>query len=182
MMRILGIDPGTNVLGFALLEVTGRDMVLLEHNVVRFSRSASHAEKLHQIFLCIVDLVKKYRPAVMAIEAPFHGKNVQSMLKLGRAQGVAILAAMYCSVPVEEYSPKKIKLSVTGNGNATKEQVSAMVYQLIQNKVEVGALDATDACATAICHYFQNGGPFCDNSAKVKDWSAFAKLNPDRIV
>ena len=148
-VRILGIDPGTNILGYAVIEVAkGKTFVLTQE---------------------------------MAKEGPVHGKNVQSMLKLGRAQGVSIVAAMTRSITVQEYSPKKIKQSVTGNGNASKEQVAAMVYQLIANKVKKEILDATDALAAAICHSHQRNSILNGNKS-YKDWGAFLKANPDRLA
>jgi len=178
-MRILGIDPGTNVLGYAILENRGKFLHVLRMDVLRMSRYDNHQDKLHRIFVEIQDIIDTYQPTFMAIEAPFYGKNVQSMLKLGRAQGVAIAAALQRKIEVQEYSPKKIKLAVTGNGNASKEQVAAMVSQLTVSQIDDSKLDATDALAAAICHHYQNkrlnklGGQF-------KDWGAFLKANPDR--
>ncbi|MCB0687821.1 MAG: crossover junction endodeoxyribonuclease RuvC, partial [Saprospiraceae bacterium] len=128
-MVILGVDPGTNNLGYAVLSIDHRTLQVLEHGVFRLRRMDSHQDKLYHIFKKIVEIIEQFNPAEMAIEAPFHGKNVQSMLKLGRAQGVAIAAALHKQISVQEYSPKKIKLAVTGNGNASKEQVAAMVDQ-----------------------------------------------------
>ena len=152
--RILGIDPGTNNLGYAVIEVRDRKLYVLVHGVFRLQRMSTHQDKLHQIFLKIQRIIDSYNPKEMAIEAPFYGKNVQSMLKLGRAQGVAIAAALNKELEVQEYSPKKIKVAVTGKGNASKEQVAAMVGQLCSNEIELDLLDATDALATAICHHF----------------------------
>jgi len=180
-MRILGIDPGTNILGFAVLESQGNGLHVLSMDVLRMSKYDDHQDKLHRIFVGIQEIIDTYQPSFMAIEAPFYGKNVQSMLKLGRAQGVAIAAALQRKIDVKEYSPKKIKLAVTGNGNASKEQVAAMLKQLTVTKIDISQLDATDALAAAICHHYQNkrisqrGGDF-------KDWGAFIKANPDRKV
>ncbi len=178
-MRILGIDPGTNILGFAIIEVNGHGLHVLCMDVVRMSKYDNHQDKLHRIFNEIQEIIDRYQPRCMAIEAPFYGKNVQSMLKLGRAQGVAIAAALQRKIEVQEYSPKKIKLAVTGNGNAAKEQVAAMVAQLTVNAVEQKDLDATDALAVAICHHFQNK-QLVGQGVAYKDWRAFLKANPDR--
>ncbi len=178
-MKILGIDPGTNILGFAMVQASST-VTVIEHGVFHTKSHATHHEKLYQIFQKVIEIINTFNPDEMAVEAPFYGKNVQSMLKLGRAQGVAIAAAMHCDLSVREYSPKKIKLAVTGNGNASKEQVSAMVYQLIDNKVKREILDATDALATAICHHFQRKNPL-SGGANYKDWNAFLKENPERF-
>ena len=179
-MRILGIDPGTNNLGYAVIEIRDRKLILLVHGVFKLQKLKTHQEKLHQIFLKVQRIIDGYQPKEMAIEAPFFGKNVQSMLKLGRAQGVAIAAALHKNLEVQEYSPKKIKVAVTGNGNASKEQVAAMVDQLIVNDIDVSLLDATDALAAAICHHFQNKS-LRGVGKNYKDWSSFVKDNVDRI-
>ena len=181
-MRILGIDPGTNNLGYAVIEIRKKQIHLLVHGVFKLSRLASHQEKLHQIFLKIQRIIEGFQPDEMAIEAPFFGKNVQSMLKLGRAQGVAIAAALQKELVVKEYSPKKIKLAVTGNGNASKEQVAALVDQLIRDKIDRKLLDATDALATAICHHFQKKNSLASGAGNGKDWKSFIKDNPDRLA
>ena len=180
-VRILGIDPGTNILGYAVIEVAKGKTIVLTHGVHYVPSGGEHQEKLFSIFLKVQEIIEQYHPQEMAIEAPFHGKNVQSMLKLGRAQGVSIVAAMTRSITVQEYSPKKIKQSVTGNGNASKEQVAAMVYQLIANKVKKEILDATDALAAAICHSHQRNSILNGNKS-YKDWGAFLKANPDRLA
>ncbi len=180
-MRILGIDPGTNNLGYAVVEVRNKKLHLLVHGVFKLHRLGSHQEKLHQIFVKIERIIENFDPQDMAIEAPFYGKNVQSMLKLGRAQGVAIAAALHSNIAVQEYSPKKIKLAVTGKGNASKEQVAAMVNQLVEDEVDLTLLDATDALATAICHHFQNGR-HSHGQKKYNDWSSFIRDNADRIT
>lgn len=180
-MKILGVDPGTNNLGYAVLSIENRKLMVLEHGVFRLRKMDSHQDKLYQIFLKIVEIIEKFQPSEMAIEAPFHGKNVQSMLKLGRAQGVAIAAALHQQILVQEYSPKKIKLAVTGNGNASKEQVAAMVDQLVTNPIDRDLLDATDALAAALCHHFQRKNPLGDGK-NFKGWGAFLKANPDRLA
>lgn len=178
-MKILGVDPGTNNLGYALLFIENRKLIVLEHGVFKLRKMDSHQDKLYQIFQKIVQIIEKFQPSEMAIEAPFHGKNVQSMLKLGRAQGVAIVAALHKQIVVQEYSPKKIKLAVTGNGNASKEQVAAMVDQLVTSSIDRDLLDATDALAAALCHHFQRKN-LSAGSQNFTGWDAFLKANPDR--
>lgn len=175
---ILGVDPGTTIMGYGLVHVKDSKLKLIQYGVIRLEKYNNHAIKLSKIFERVVQLIDEYKPDEMAIEAPFFGKNVQSMLKLGRAQGVAIAAAISRELPVVEYSPKKIKQSVTGNGNASKEQVAAMLGRLLNFKEIPKLLDATDALGVAICHHFQNGA----TEKKTKGWSSFLKENPDRIV
>jgi crossover junction endodeoxyribonuclease RuvC len=176
-VRILGIDPGTNALGFAVIEVNGENIDVLEIGVLHLKDKKEHTEKLREIFLEIQEIIERYLPKDLAIEAPFFGKNVQSMLKLGRAQGVAMAAGMTMGLTITEYSPKKVKQSVTGNGNATKEQVADMLVRL--NILEQGKfqLDATDALSVAVCHHYQAGRPV---SSKKGGWGAFIKENPGR--
>src|SRR5688572_23851445 len=145
--RILGIDPGTNILGFAVIEVMGDNVHVLEIGVLRMKERPDQNAKLREIFLGVQDLIERYLPQDLAIEAPFFGKNVQSMLKLGRAQGVAIAAAMNKNIPVTEYSPKKVKQSITGNGNADKEQVWKMLQRMTSLPDKPRFYDATDALA-----------------------------------
>jgi len=177
--RLLGIDPGTNVLGFAVIEVDNKKLRLVEMGVVSMKHLGEHQLKLKKIFERIKEIIFHHKPKEMAIEAPFYGKNVQSMLKLGRAQGVAIAAAITSNVEVTEYAPKKIKLSVTGNGNASKEQVAAMLSSILKQPVVDKNLDATDALATAICHYYQSNSVL-GGGKRYNDWSSFLKDNPDR--
>ncbi len=176
---ILGIDPGTNVMGYGLIQVEGASMKLVAAGVVRMEKIKDHALKLKRIFERTLMLIDEYHPDELAIEAPFFGKNVQSMLKLGRAQGVAIAAALYRSVPVIEYTPKKIKLSITGNGNASKEQVAAMLQQLLAFKESPKFLDATDGLAAAVCHFFQSR---TKNQASKKIWADYIAAHPDRVL
>jgi len=181
---ILGIDPGTNILGFALLEVQGKELHLLELGTVKMARQAAPSEKLTRIFTEIDQLMTRFRPVALAIEAPFYGKNVQSMLKLGRAQGVAIAAALKHGIAFTEYSPRRIKQAVTGNGNAAKEQVAAMLSQLLGQDLEREELDATDALATALCHYYSAMAPGKSDpgqQGKYGSWESFLKDNPGRI-
>ncbi len=177
--RILGVDPGTNVLGYGIIEVENKTLTVLDLGVVQLKGSGSQPEKLKQIFVQLHMIISEYKPSQMAIEAPFYGKNIQSMFKLGRAQGVAIAAAITQGLEVTEYSPKKIKQSVTGNGNAAKEQVAAMLEKTLKADLSNQYLDATDALATAVCHYYQSTSLLAGK--KSKDWGAFIKDNPDRI-
>jgi crossover junction endodeoxyribonuclease RuvC len=174
---ILGIDPGTNVMGYGLISVKGNQLTLIQFGVVHLSKYADHALKLSKIFERISHIIDEYHPDEMAIEAPFFGTNVQSMLKLGRAQGVAIAAAISKQVPIFEYAPKKIKQSVTGSGNASKEQVAAMLSKLLMFQEIPKLLDATDALGVAVCHYFQKG----DVKKSKGGWNAFIKDNPDKV-
>jgi crossover junction endodeoxyribonuclease RuvC len=178
--RIIGIDPGTNILGYAVLHVDKKEYKILDMGVLKLKGHLEHTTKLKEIFLQIQEIIETYLPDQMAIEAPFFGKNVQSMLKLGRAQGVSMAAAMTMGLEIEEYSPKKIKQSVTGNGNASKEQVSAMLEQLLKRKFHDQYLDATDALAVAITHYHQSMSP-TGKTKKHKDWSSFVKENESRV-
>jgi crossover junction endodeoxyribonuclease RuvC len=174
---ILGIDPGTNIMGYGLIAIKGNQITLIQFGVVHLSKYPDHALKLSKIFERITQIIEEYKPDEMAIESPFFGTNVQSMLKLGRAQGVAIAAAISKQVPIFEYAPKKIKQSVTGNGNASKEQVAAMLSKVLQFKEIPKLLDATDALGVALCHYFQKGV-----TTKSKGgWNAFLKENPEKI-
>ncbi len=174
---ILGVDPGTNVMGYGLIAVKGNQLTLIQFGVIHLSKYTDHAIKLSKIFERISLLIEEYHPDEMAIEAPFFGANVQSMLKLGRAQGVAIAAAISKQVPIFEYAPKKIKQSVTGSGTASKEQVAAMLSKLLLFKEIPKLLDATDALGVAVCHYFQKGA----NKKNKGGWDAFIKENPDKI-
>jgi crossover junction endodeoxyribonuclease RuvC len=175
---ILGIDPGTTILGYGVIVTKGKKMSLVDLNVLNLTKIENHPLKLKKIFETLLELIEKYQPDELAIEAPFFGKNVQSMLKLGRAQGVAMAAALYRDIPIFEYLPKKIKQSVTGNGNASKEQVAAMMEHLLEFKFS-GKLDATDGLAAAVCHFLQGDGT--GSKTKAKDWSSFLEANPNRI-
>ena len=181
---ILGIDPGTNIMGYGLLEIKGSKVTLVSAGIIDLQKLDDHALKLRKIFERTTGLIHEYHPDEVAIEAPFFGKNVQSMLKLGRAQGVAIAAAISLSVPVFEYSPKKIKQSVTGNGNASKEQVAAMLRSILGFDEMPKYLDATDGLAAALCHYYQTGGKTGSQRKATSDkggsWKAFLKENPGR--
>ena len=178
--KIIGIDPGTNILGYAILEIIGKEPKVQDIGVLKLDGFKDHQTKLKEIFLQLQEIIETYLPNQMAIEAPFFGKNVQSMLKLGRAQGVAMAAAMTMGLDIIEYSPKKIKQSITGNGNASKEQVASMLNHMMKFKINEYYLDATDALAVAVCHQHQisNGGI---GGAKTNSWKKFLKDNPNRI-
>lgn len=183
---ILGIDPGTQVMGYGVLLVR-RDsrkrqaIELLQYGVIHLAKYRQHELKLKKIFDRVLSLLDEYAPDEVALEAPFYGKNVQSMLKLGRAQGVAMAAALSREIPITEYAPKKVKQSVTGNGNASKEQVAHMLKNMLKFPTEPTAeqqlLDATDALAVALCHHYQKATP----ARQAKSWKAFVTDNPDRI-
>lgn len=175
---ILGLDPGTTVMGYGIISVKASQINLLQFGVIHLSKYEGHELKLKKIFDRVLNLIDEYHPDQVALEAPFFGKNVQSMLKLGRAQGVAMSAALYREVPIIEYAPRKIKQSVTGNGNASKEQVAKMLMTLLKIKEVPKLLDATDALAVALCHHFQNKGI----APKGKSWESFLKENPARVL
>lgn len=179
---ILGIDPGTVVMGYGLIHIKNNKPTLISLGVIKLDKFAEHSDRLKKIFERVVGLIEEYKPDELAIEAPFFGKNVQSMLKLGRAQGVAIAAALSKNIPMIEYSPKKIKMSVTGNGNASKEQVAAMLQNLLNFKNTEEYLDATDALAAAVCHYFQGKTSASGIKKTYSGWDAFLKDNPKRKI
>ena len=176
---ILGIDPGTNVMGYGLIHCKGEKMSVIQFGVIHLSKYKNHEIKLKKIFDRVTELIKEYLPDEVALEAPFFGKNVQSMLKLGRAQGVAMAAALNRDTPIHEYAPKKVKQSVTGNGNASKEQVAHMIQMLLKFEKAPKLLDATDALAVAICHHYSSKSVL-GGSGK-KSWKSFISNNPDRI-
>ncbi len=178
---ILGIDPGTTIMGYGLISVKGKQMHLIALGVLHLSKLSDHGLKLKTIFEKTLALIEEYKPDDLALEAPFFGKNVQSMLKLGRAQGVAMAAGLFRQVPIFEYSPKKVKQSITGNGNASKEQVASMLQTLLSFTETPEYLDATDGLAVAVCHYFQNN----KSSAAGKQhsgWKSFLASNPDKVL
>jgi crossover junction endodeoxyribonuclease RuvC len=178
---ILGIDPGTLVMGFGVIEVAASGVTLVMMDVLKLSSRKDAYEKLQLIHKKVCELLTEYCPNEFAIEAPFFGKNVQSMLKLGRAQGVAIAAAMQAGVPVTEYSPRKIKQSITGNGNADKLQVLKMLQRLLLFEESPKYYDATDALAVAVCHHFQGGSLINESSKKLNGWKEFLIKNPGRV-
>lgn len=191
---ILGIDPGTVVMGYGLVEYKDNRLCLIEMGVLRLSSRQDTYQRLKLIHQKVQDLIGRFTPQDFAIEAPFFGKNVQSMLKLGRAQGVAIATAMQADIPVTEYSPKKVKQSITGNGNAEKQQVWKMLQRILQLDEEIAAYDASDALAVAVCHHFQNQTaqkiPADMNKKtgvrgrrnKPGSWEDFIRHNPGKIV
>jgi len=180
---ILGIDPGTLIMGFGLIQIKAKEISILELGVLKPGKVKDNYKKLQLIFNTVSGLITKYQPDEFAIEAPFFGKNVQSMLKLGRAQGVAIAAAMRHGLDVVEYSPKKVKQSVTGNGNASKEQVWKMLRQVLSIKEEPKFFDATDAVAVALCHHYQSNSVLPKGTVKgLKGWDDFIKNNPGRVI
>ena len=175
---ILGIDPGTNVMGYGILHIKNNKMSLIAMGSIELSKFETHFDKLKKIFERTQYLINEYLPDECAIEAPFLGKNPQSMLKLGRAQGTSIAAALSKNIPVTEYAPKKIKQSITGKGTASKEQVAGMLKNILKLKTLPKHLDATDGLAVAVCHYFQQGKPTSEKS--YSGWDAFVKDNPKR--
>lgn len=176
---ILGIDPGTNIMGYGLIHQTGSEINLITLGVIKLSKYNNHPMKLKKIFERTLSLIDEYKPDEMALEAPFMGKNPQSMLKLGRAQGVAMAAGLQREVPIFEYAPLKIKKAITGKGSATKEQVAAMLSHILKTKTEHEFLDATDGLAVAVCHYFQKNNTRQEES--YNDWSSYVKRNPKRV-
>lgn len=178
---ILGIDPGTLLMGYGIIEINSNVIFLKEMSVLKLTGKNDNYTRLQLIHKKIGDLIEKHQPHEFAIEAPFFGKNVQSMLKLGRAQGVAIAAAISAGLPVTEYSPKKVKQSITGNGNADKEQVWKMLQRLLSLKEIPQYYDATDALAVAVCHHFQDK-PALKSNGKLKSWKDFITKNPVRVT
>ena len=209
---IIGIDPGTNILGFGIISIRtnesgirntrsirnkNSEIELLKLDVLKLNHLKDHGLKLKKIFETIVELMEEFKPDEFAIEAPFFGKNIQSMLKLGRAQGVAMAAALYREIPITEYSPRKIKQAITGNGNSSKEQVSGMLMSLLNIKDKPEYLDATDGLAVAVCHYFETkeiryktqdtgykskDSRFKTNDKKFSGWKAYVTENPKRVA
>jgi crossover junction endodeoxyribonuclease RuvC len=191
---ILGIDPGTVVMGYGIIQYTGNRLCLIEMGSLKLPVRTDGYERLKLIHQKVHELIGRFTPQDFAIEAPFFGKNVQSMLKLGRAQGVAIATAMHAGIPVTEYSPKKVKQSITGNGNSEKEQVWKMLQRILQLEQEIDRYDASDALAVAVCHHFQNQlakkiPPDISKKAGVKgrrnkpdSWEEFIRQNPGKVV
>ncbi len=178
---ILGIDPGTNIMGYGVIRVSGNTPELLTMGVFDFKKIKDHYLTLQQVFRQTVDLIDQYNPDEIAIEAPFFGKNVQSMLKLGRAQGVAMAAGLHRDIPITEYAPLKIKMSITGNGQAAKEQVADMLRRFLKIPKDQMPkhLDATDGLAAALCHFFATNRP--QSKKKYSSWKDFAAKNESKI-
>jgi crossover junction endodeoxyribonuclease RuvC len=178
---ILGIDPGTIVMGYGIIRIEGKKPVLEAMGVLQLNKYEDHYLRLRKIFERVLGLIEQYHPDELAIEAPFFGKNVQSMLKLGRAQGVAIAAALSRDIPIFEYAPLKIKMSITGNGQASKEQVAGMLQRMLHIPQEnmLPQLDATDGVAAALCHYLQSNNPLSEK--KYTGWKDFIAKNPGKV-
>ena len=178
---ILGIDPGTTIMGYGILQVVNNKPSLIAMGVLELNKYEDHYLRLRRIFERVIGLIDEYLPDELAIESPFFGKNVQSMLKLGRAQGVAMAAALSRDIPIFEYAPLKIKMSITGNGNAAKEQVADMLkrYLKIPEENMLPQLDATDGLATALCHFFQSNNPL--PQGKYNSWKDFINKNPEKV-
>lgn len=177
---ILGIDPGTTIMGFGVIRIKGKSMEFVQLNELNLTKYSDHYLKLKLIFERTIELIDTYHPDAIAIEAPFFGKNVQSMLKLGRAQGVAMAAGLSREVPITEYLPKKIKMAITGNGNASKEQVAKMLQNMLGLKTLPKNLDATDGLAAAVCHFYNQDKPGADKT--YTGLSSFVNQNQDKIT
>ena len=180
-MHILGIDPGTNIMGLGVVSWDGRDPKIIDHGILKLKDLEGYV-KLKEILDCVANWIIKYKIGEVAIEAPFYDKNAQSMLKLGRAQGVAIASSINQGIPVYEYAPKKIKQSITGKGFSSKEQVQAMVCQILSLKHAPQTLDASDALAVAICHCFKKGEKGNKKSKSYKGWGDYVKNNPEKMT
>lgn len=176
---ILGIDPGSNVMGYGLIKVTGGKSSIIAMGVISPGKFSTHYEKLKYIFDRVMKIIEEYHPDAVALEAPFFGKNVQSMLKLGRSQGVAMSAALYHNLPIFEYAPLKVKQSITGMGRASKEQVAYFLQKMFGLTDLPKELDASDAIAVAFCHHLQQGRPTQEKA--YTGWGDFIKKNPGRV-
>jgi len=179
---ILGIDPGTTIMGYGLLKISGNKTTMMAMGVLDLKKYKDHYEKLGRIFNRTLSLIDEFRPDYLAIEAPFFGKNVQSMLKLGRAQGVAMSAALYRQIPITEYAPLKIKMAITGNGNASKEQVADMLRRYLNIPADqmLPQLDATDGLAAAYYHFLQLGKP--ESVKAYRGWKDFVAKNQEKVI
>lgn len=178
---ILGIDPGTTIMGYGILRILNEKPEMIAMGIIDLRKFTNHYLKLKHIHERILSIIESYLPDEMAIEAPFYGKNVQSMLKLGRAQGVAMAAALSRDIPITEYAPLKIKMAITGNGQASKEQVANMLQRILHFKEEIPTfMDATDALAAAYCHFLQMKRPIIEKN--YRNWKDFIAKNPDKIA
>ena len=178
---ILGIDPGTNILGYGVILVDKKSVHYVDMGVIDLRKEKDHFLKLSRIFEGVGALMERYAPDDLAIEAPFYGKNVQSMLKLGRAQGAAIAAALHRQIPVFEYAPRKVKMAITGRGDASKEQVKLLMEKTLHTSLDDAKfLDATDALAIAMCHFYQLTSPLVDTSSS-RNWKSFIEAHPGRV-
>lgn len=178
---ILGIDPGTNIMGYGIIHVGGVTARLIKMDVISLKKEPTHTIKLKHIFEQTTHIIEQFKPDEVALEAPFYGKNVQSMLKLGRAQGISMAAALHRNLPVFEYSPRKIKQSITGKGTSSKEQVALMLQRILSIETLPTLLDATDALAVAMCHYFQNRVPGKEPAKRYNSWETFINNNPGKV-
>jgi crossover junction endodeoxyribonuclease RuvC len=174
----MGIDPGTLTMGYGVVQEIGNKIHALQYGILQLHQYSSQALKLQKIFQHTLQILEEFHPDEVALEAPFYGKNVQSMLKLGRAQGVAMAAALVREIPITEYAPRKVKQAITGNGNASKEQVAYMLTSILQLQVAPNQLDATDALAVAVCHAYQQQYP----SKRATNWKQFIIGNPDLVI
>lgn len=177
---ILGIDPGTNILGFGVIGINSRGPYYIDMGVFDLRKIKDPFEKLANIFAGVSELVEEHQPDHVAVESPFYGKNAQVILKLGRAQGAALTAAVMKGIPVAEYAPRKAKIAICGNGAASKEQVSMMIQKTLKVDLDPKYLDATDALALALCHHYQMSNPLAGQGGRT-DWKRFLADNPDRI-
>ena len=177
---VMGIDPGTNILGYGVILIDSRKVQYVDMGVIDLRKEKDHFLKLNRIFNEVGQLIERYSPDDLAIEAPFYGKNPQVMLKLGRAQGVAISAAITRQIPVFEYAPRKVKMAITGRGDASKEQVRMLVEKTLKTTLNIKFLDASDALAIALCHFYQLTSPLTDTSAST-NWKAFVEAHPQRV-
>ncbi|MCI6493584.1 MAG: crossover junction endodeoxyribonuclease RuvC [Bacteroidales bacterium] len=179
-MKIIGIDPGTNILGYGIIEIDSKHPHFVDMGVFDLRKIKDPFEKLANIYAGVGELLEEHHPDQLAVESPFYGKNAQVILKLGRAQGAALTAAVIRGIPVAEYAPRKAKIAICGNGAASKEQVSMMIQKTLNVKLDPKYLDATDALAIALCHYYQLTSPLAQVGGK-SDWATFLAQNPDRI-
>ena len=177
---VMGIDPGTNILGYGVILIDSRKVQYVDMGVIDLRKEKDHFLKLNRIFKEVGQLIERYSPDDLAIEAPFYGKNPQVMLKLGRAQGAAISAALTRQIPVFEYAPRKVKMAITGRGDASKEQVKMLVEKTLKTTLDIKFLDASDALAIALCHFYQLTSPLTDTSAST-NWKAFVEAHPQRV-
>ena len=177
---IMGIDPGTNLLGYGVILVDARKVHFVDMGVIDLRKEKDHFVKLNRIFHEVGVLLDRYTPDDLAVEAPFYGKNPQVMLKLGRAQGAAVSAALHRQIPIFEYAPRKVKMAITGNGNASKEQVMMLMGKTLKIEMDNKFLDASDALGIAMCHFYQLTNPLSDTSAST-NWKKFIAAHPDRI-
>ncbi len=179
-MIILGIDPGSTIMGYGIIDAPKNQPRLMLMGILDQRKIKDHYKRIASIFERTLQLVRDYKPDAMAIESPFYGNNIQSMLKLGRAQGAAISAALYQSVPVFEYAPRKIKQSITGHGDASKEQIANLLQFILKTELKPETLDATDGLAAALCHFYQLSNPVKAGSSN--SWSDYIRKNPNRIA